>query len=129
MKSEPFPTARTRTRIMKRGWCLVPLLLVCAGCDEEPRVRADNERPFLQLWVPSRSERLPYTTTFRWTGWDRDGVIDHYEYAVDVPDSVSLDRINDPLDESVAWEGTTATEMRFVFTTPEADTAVENGQV
>ncbi len=96
-----------------------PVLL--SGCDHRLGVRPENLRPFVELFPPP-ADRVPYITMFRWSGWDSDGVIDRYEYALDVPESVPLDRLDDPADTSVVWTPTTAHEMWFTFSTTVTDT-------
>ncbi len=113
------------------GGCAALLLCLAAltGCDSGPSARSGNVRPTVLLTVPAPGERLPYTTTFRWAGSDPDGVVDRFEYAIDVPDSVSLDELNDPEYRGVTWTATTAKEMRFTFSTPDPDTARDDGSV
>ncbi|TPW09782.1 MAG: hypothetical protein FD129_2093, partial [bacterium] len=61
-----------------------------------------------------------YTVEILWTGWDADGIIDHYQYTFDVPDEL-LDRLNDAEDTGIAWVDTTAFRASFLFRTEEQD--------
>lgn len=45
---------------------------------------------------PREGTRTHYKTRIYWSGWDDDGIIDHYEYTLDPPTAFSYDEINAP---------------------------------
>src|SRR5262245_61530322 len=66
-------------------------LIVQAGCgtDSPPRVAPIKGGP-LNHSVAS------YTARISWSGWDEDGMVAHYEYAIDPPDAFSNWEIANP---------------------------------
>jgi hypothetical protein len=99
-----------------------------SACGSETDRRVENSRPFVRLTggpverSGATNDSVGYSTEFLWTGWDEDGIIDHYQYAIDIPDHFSLEDINNPEDIGIAWKDTTAFRGRFLFFTPEQDT-------
>src|SRR5262245_24408585 len=107
---------------MKRsdpGACRVLALVIwaatCAGCSEKSLgTFLPNQPPTVRL------THAPVTTTSRnfyayklnWTGYDPDGTVDHYVYAVDPP---NVDKPDD------TWIRTTKNEETVFFraTTPD----------
>jgi hypothetical protein len=102
------------------------VLLASAGltaCGGEDGEQVGNKRPFVRLTGgPVDGDSVAYTTEFLWTGWDDDGIIDRYQYAIDIPDDL-LDEIDNPEDVGIAWTDTTAFRARFLFTTETQDSA------
>lgn len=112
------------THVLRRALALVvPLAIVVtiAGCGKKnigDLLKPSNELPIVRVTAapidtnavchpdPARS---CYSLTLDWVGYDPDGRIDHYIYAVDPPDP----RAGDTL-----WISTTDNEKRLVFTAP-----------
>lgn len=101
------------------------LLAVLAGCGGEPDERIRNRAPEVRLsGGPVEGDSVAYTAEFFWVGWDADGVIDHYQYAIDIPNDL-LPELDNPDDVGIAWVDTTAFRARFLFTASVPDS--ENG--
>lgn len=98
-------------------------LLALAACDHPPEgARPLNSRPSVRLTGgPLQGDSVSYTADFFWEGWDVDGFVDHYQYAIDIPDRFTLADINSLADSGVAWVDTTATRAHFLFATPVQD--------
>jgi hypothetical protein len=100
-------------------------LAACGGGDDAP---VGNQRPSVLITggivaiPPEQNQRdsVGYAVEILWTGWDQDGIIDHYQYTVDVPDDL-LDQVDNAEDTGIAWVDTTAFRASFVFQTPEQD--------
>lgn len=104
------------------------LLLGLAACGNKDGDLLDNRRPFVRLTGgPIEGDSASYTSEFFWTGWDEDGIIDHYQYAIDIPSTFTLEDINNPQDVGIAWKDTTAFRARFLFETPTQDTLIGGG--
>ena len=78
----------------------VPILIACAlvqlGCSESGE-RVPNRPPIVQIkGGPLHQSVASYTARISWTGWDEDGLVTHYEYALDPPEAFSLGEIADP---------------------------------
>jgi hypothetical protein len=100
--------------------------IVLGGCGGEDGELVGNKRPFVRLTGgPVEGDSVSYTTEFLWTGWDDDGIIDRYQYAIDIPDDL-LDEIDNPEDVGIAWVDTTAFRARFLFTTETQDSVFGN---
>jgi hypothetical protein len=94
-----------------------------AGCGGDPDRRIANRPPEVRLsGGPVEGDSVSYTTEFFWVGWDADGVIDRYQYAIDIPDDLK-DELDNPEDVGIAWTDTTAFRARFLFTAavPDSD--------
>jgi hypothetical protein len=101
---------------------LVGLGLALISCSDKTGERVRNIAPHVRLTGgPVQGDSVSYTAEFFWTGWDEDGIIDHYQYAIDIPDSL-LGSIDDPAEHRIAWVDTTAFRASFLFTTPVQDT-------
>jgi hypothetical protein len=103
--------------------------LVVAGltaCADDPE--SNNLPPTVELTAgPMDGDSTAWNATFRWSGTDLDGHIDHYEYAIDVPpEAIGSFSSTDP--PEIAWTPTTAVEGSFPFTTPDPDTAFGPGE-
>lgn len=119
--------SRTRGRFPGfPGWLalmLITLGLAATSCSSDKGKLRENIRPHVRLTGgPIQGDSASYTSEFFWSGWDDDGVIDHYQFAVDIPDNFTLDDINNPHDVGIAWQDTAAFRARFLFTTPVQDT-------
>jgi len=87
-------------RAVRFGVCLILTNggLAGAGCSghrqDHPLV---NQPPHVRVTGgPRDGTRAHYQTRIYWSGWDDDGVIDHYEYALDPPEAFTQDEINAP---------------------------------
>jgi len=61
-----------------------------ACSDENPGVRVANQHPIVVIkGGPLQSSIASYNVTIFWSGWDEDGMVAHYEYAVDPPAAFS----------------------------------------
>lgn len=108
--------------------CSGIVLLGLFACSSEDGTRKDNLRPFVRLTGgPVEGDSASYTSEFFWTGWDDDGIIDRYQYAIDIPDQFTLEDINNPEDVGIAWKDTTAFRARFLFETPIQDSLIGGG--
>lgn len=67
----------------------------CTGDGSGSRVA--NQRPSIRITVaPLEGNRDSYTTEIWWIGWDDDGIVDHYEYALDPPEEFSSGEVDRP---------------------------------
>jgi hypothetical protein len=107
---------------------LLLLPAVLTGCGGKSGVLAPNQLPGVAITggivqvPPSRGIRdsVSYSAEILWAGWDPDGVVDHYQYTIDVPADL-LDQVNDPEDTRIAWRDTTVFRASFLFRTLEQD--------
>jgi hypothetical protein len=124
------PTRRIRLFVSLFAMAAAVVLGLAACGHKEDRL-VENQRPSVLITggivavPPEKNERdsVGYAVEILWTGWDQDGIIDHYQYTVDVPDDL-LDKIDDPEDTGIAWVDTTAFRASFVFQTPEQDSVL-----
>ena len=68
------------------------------GCSEDhPGTRVANRRPVVVIkGGPLQGSTASYNAQIFWSGWDEDGAVDHYEYAVDPPPVFSQWEIGHP---------------------------------
>ena len=72
-------------------------LAVFAGCSHETDKEKVNQAPFIRITGgPLNQSVASYTARIFWTGWDEDGIVDHYEYALDPPAEFTDEEIRDP---------------------------------
>jgi hypothetical protein len=76
--------------MIRRPALLLPLAAIAAlgvSCSRQKLllIPVPNQRPIVELVgaPPDTSARVTYTMHFSWTGFDPDGEVDHYVYAVD----------------------------------------------
>ena len=95
---------------------LVSMVLVLfAGCDEDMGLLIPNNPPDVRLTAfPPDSGTAGYDVEFYWEGWDSDGEVDYFIYAIDPPDMYSSG-------DSV-WTRTDANWGSFVFEASDFDT-------
>lgn len=80
----------------------VPLVIVLvsillSACGQETDVPVVNEAPFVQITGGPLNESVEsYTARVFWTGWDNDGVLTHFQYALDPPPEFSEAEIAAP---------------------------------
>jgi hypothetical protein len=106
---------------LPRLFLIATLLLPFAACSDDggTESRVVNLAPSIRITGgPPEGTRDSYTTRIWWTGWDDDGIIDHYEYALDPPAAFTPAEINAP--EEFLGDGGTLT--RRVIRGPEEDT-------
>ncbi len=85
------------------------------GCDEDKGRFLPNNPPSVQLTsTPPDSGTAGYGVEFYWEGWDSDGEIDHFIYAIDPPDMYGT--------EDSVWTRTDAYSGSFVFQATDFDT-------
>ena len=106
---------------------IVPLAILSAGCSKKsitnPRA---NIRPTIELTrAPyNQSTRFEYSYRMDWLGYDPDGRIDHYLYAIDPPSPTAADPEPD-----TAWVSTLKSEelINFSATKPDSSQPGVNG--
>jgi hypothetical protein len=100
------------------------LSLLGSSCSHKRDDSLLNRRPGVRLTGgPVSGEKAYYRSEFFWSGWDQDGVIDHYQYAIDIPSDL-LAWIDDPDDHGIAWKDTLAFRAAFSFRTADPDSAI-----
>ena len=98
---------------------LLLALLFPAGCAHEPDGPTPaNRSPHVQLTGgPADGDSAEYRSTFYWHGWDDDGIVDHYRYAM--INLVERPSIGGPDDIPAAdWRDTLSTRASFVLRSP-----------
>jgi len=131
-----YPALRSRSfdrlRLLALTMTLAAFIVVhLAACGHEKDDPIANQRPSVLITggivqVPPEKmarDSVNYSVEILWTGWDSDGIIDRYQYTVDVPDDL-LDKIDDPEDTGIAWIDTTAFRASFLFRTDVQDSVV-----
>ncbi len=96
-------------------------LAVLGGCTKHPQLPyVANQRPVLQLTrAPyNTSTRFSYSYLMDWTGYDPDGRIVYYLYAVDPPHRTAADPHPD-----TAWVQTSRQELTVNFTASQPDSS------
>ncbi len=109
------PLQRTSNIILASGFILLFLLLF-SGCFNEPFEgnEYDNQPP--QVWLssaPPEGEISKYIVHLYWGGWDPDGEIQHFEYAI----TDNHSGIFDPADTtgSDKWHRVLVNDSTFIF--------------
>ncbi|MDZ4804392.1 MAG: hypothetical protein SGI90_05995 [Candidatus Eisenbacteria bacterium] len=105
-----------------------PLLLLLASCGQKTGILKPNQPPGVAITggivqVPRGTgvrDSVGYTAEILWSGWDPDGIIDHYQYAIDIPEDF-LGGLHDAADTGIGWRDTTVLRASFLFRTPEQD--------
>jgi hypothetical protein len=90
-------------------------LVLFAGCDEDMGLLIPNNPPGVRLTAtPADSATNEYDLEFFWEGWDSDGEVDYFIYAIDPPDMHGS--------EDSVWTRTDAYSGRFAFEASDYDT-------
>jgi len=90
-------------------------LFLFSGCDEDMGVLIPNDPPNVRLTgAPPDSGIAGYDVEFCWEGWDTDGEVEYFIYAIDPPDMYGA--------EDSIWTRTDANSGSFVFEASEFDT-------
>jgi len=134
-------------------------LVFAAGCGSDSPPRVSNRHPVVIIkGGPLNHSVASYTAPISWSGWDEDGMVTHYEYAIDPPEVFSSWEIADPerfpeLDitvlpgtakdedtlvvskqvngdtESFRWVQTHEFSRSFTFQTPNPDSEFVDGTI
>ena len=127
------------------------------GCGHETSNLVENEPPVVQITGgPLNQSTDSYTARVFWTGWDNDGIITHFQYALDPPPEFSEEEIRNPEDfdairiipipgpalyadtlrvskvvdgeiHTFDWVQTREFSRAFAFNTPNADSVQSSG--
>jgi len=90
-----------------------------AACSKEsPLSLGENQRPTLELTQAPATTLQPffYAYELRWAGYDVDGHIDHFRYAIDPPLQLNADTV---------WTKTTENRKSFLFHSDKVDTTTD----
>jgi len=72
-------------------------LIVQSGCGTDSPPRVANRHPTVLIkGGPLNQSIASYSARISWSGWDEDGIVAHYEYAIDPPDAFSNWEIANP---------------------------------
>ncbi len=86
-----------------------------AGCDEDKGLLVPNNPPSVRLVThPPDSGTTGYDVEFYWEGWDTDGEVDHFIYAIDPPNMHGS--------EDSIWTRTDSNSGVFAFQATRFDT-------
>jgi hypothetical protein len=91
------------------GLALLTVVVWAAACSKQaPLQLLPNVRPTIEVTQAPTSTTQPffYSYELRWAGYDIDGHIDHFRYAIDPPDTPGAD---------TAWVKTTENRKSFLF--------------
>lgn len=107
---------KARTALGVLSSAIVCLALVSPiGCDEDKGSLIPNNPPSVRLTAfPPDSGTSNYNVEFCWEGWDSDGEIDYYLYAIDPPDMYGI--------QDSIWTRTDDHSGSFIFEAADYDT-------
>jgi len=128
-----LPSRRTRAGLNRpgpsRGWArrlpaaaLVILSLTApwlSACSRHaPLALGPNQRPTMELTQAPTSTTQPffYAYELRWAGFDVDGSVDHFRYAIDPPTQTSAETV---------WVSTTENRKSFLFRSDRVDSLTD----
>ncbi|HVP39241.1 MAG TPA: hypothetical protein VMS93_08675 [Candidatus Saccharimonadales bacterium] len=107
------------------GAGLLAALLAAAGCSRAlQRIPIPNQPPQVHITegevLSSTPARVfsPYVVTFRWTGYDPDGMVDHYEYTTSAADT--------DLAQRTRWMSTHNSDVRLMYRADSAYAALDD---
>jgi hypothetical protein len=112
-------------RLVLAGLLLLPAgALLFAACGDQPSRPVENRAPSIRIVRGAIVDRdtVNHVSEVVWIGWDDDGFIDRYQFAIDIPDSFSAAEIAAPSTPGIAWRDTTVTEARILLSTAEPET-------
>jgi len=73
------------------------VVVLAAGCGSDSGSRVENQHPVVVIkGGPLNNSIASYTARIFWSGWDEDGLVTHYEYAIDPPTQFSNWEIANP---------------------------------
>ena len=129
------------------------------GCGSDSPPRVSNRHPVVIIkGGPLNHSVASYTAPISWSGWDEDGMVTHYEYAIDPPEGFSNWEIANPErfpgivvtvlpgpakdedtlvvskqvngdTESFRWVQTHEFRRSFIFQTPNPDSEYVDGSI
>jgi hypothetical protein len=105
---------------MKRALLvLAPAAFLLGSCGGQPSRPVDNRAPSIRIVRGTLVDKdtVNYVSEVVWIGWDDDGFIDHYQFAIDIPDSFSAGDIEAPATPGIQWQETPDTEARVLLST------------
>src|SRR5262245_4250442 len=122
MSPSRWPSALPRP--FRRARAAAPALLILAAvwfaaCSKQAALPLGvNQRPTLELTQAPASSTIPffYAYELRWAGFDVDGHIDHFRYAIDPPTQTDADTV---------WTVTTENRKSFLFHSDRVDTTTD----
>jgi hypothetical protein len=78
---------------------VLAVLAAIVGCGHETDDLVENNPPIVEITGgPLNQSTDSYTARIFWTGWDDDGIITHFQYALDPPPEFSEEEIGSPED-------------------------------
>lgn len=134
------------------------LVVVLAGCGGDEGTRVANQNPVVVIkGGPLDQSTASYTARIYWSGWDEDGLVTHYEYAIDPPpefsnweiayperfpeitvttvpgpstgeDTLEVSKVVNGETKSFRWVQTHEFSRAFAFQTPNPDSEFVGGQ-
>jgi hypothetical protein len=134
-------------------------LAFLAGCGKDSPTRVANRSPMVVIkGGPLNQSVASYTARILWSGWDEDGMVTHYEYAIDPPevfsnweianperfpgiaitvlpgpaqdeDTLVVSKVVDGKTASFRWVETHEFSRSFTFQTPNPDSEFVNGNI
>jgi hypothetical protein len=112
---EMFQMKRLATLVVLSAVLVGTALGVFAGCGEDRGLPIPNNVPEVVLTAfPPDSGTAGYNIEFYWEGWDSDGEVDHFIYAIDPPDMYGT--------EDSVWTTIDSNSSSFMFEAAEYDT-------
>ncbi len=93
-------------------------VLCLTGCSREPLLLGPNVRPTLEVTQAPANPTQPffYGYELRWAGYDVDGHIDHFRYAIDPPGHANAETV---------WVMTRENRRSFLFHSDQLDTLTD----
>jgi len=75
----------------------ISIAIIAFGCGGDSGNRVENQHPVVVIkGGPLNGSTASYTARIFWSGWDEDGIVTHYEYAIDPPAEFSNWEIANP---------------------------------
>jgi hypothetical protein len=116
---------KSKLNLIVAALLIITLVAFGFGCSEDLGVKKDNQPPTVWLSsAPPEGSTSTYTIQMFWGGWDPDGEISYYEYAVTDNDSGFFD----PADTTGRdkWHKVFANDSLFTFT---ADVVADSSDI